>query len=163
MPVTAQTLIDRANILDTLHEYALAVDERNWEIWDRIFTPDATLDFSKSIWNASNTPGWGDNTPAQVRGILITESDPTRITGQHLLFNSLFEITGDVARVRSEFVAHTLSRTGTPEVAVKVSTGGWYQDRLHRAGDRWLLHHRTSLIHWQVRDDVPLPPDRISR
>jgi 3-phenylpropionate/cinnamic acid dioxygenase small subunit len=153
---------DHAAILRTLHRYALAVDERRWDVWDEIFAPDAVLDFSESSWGPAPAGAWGDGSPAAVRAVLEA-NDRTRLGGQHLLLNSLVEVDGDRAEVRSEYVAHTLAVTTDPRVAVKVDTGGHYEDVLRRVGNRWLLERRTSWVLWQTHVELPLPPNRVRR
>ena len=38
-------MTDRDAILETISLYALAVDTQRWDLFDRVFTPDADVDF----------------------------------------------------------------------------------------------------------------------
>jgi hypothetical protein len=46
--VDARTLSDRLEIDDLLTTYTMAIDEGDWDALDRVFTPDAHLDYSAS-------------------------------------------------------------------------------------------------------------------
>src|SRR4051812_17474158 len=39
------TLEDRARITDLVVAYAFAIDERNWQAFEALFTPDASIDY----------------------------------------------------------------------------------------------------------------------
>ena len=42
----AQTLSDRIEIDDLLTTYTMAIDQGDWDALDRVFTPDAHIDYS---------------------------------------------------------------------------------------------------------------------
>ena len=41
-------LLDRHDISDLLSRYGVAIDSRQWDLLDTVFTPDATIDYSSS-------------------------------------------------------------------------------------------------------------------
>ena len=44
---TQQEISDRLEIQDLLNRYSYAIDERNFDDLDNVFTPDATIDYSQ--------------------------------------------------------------------------------------------------------------------
>ncbi|HJQ03893.1 MAG TPA: nuclear transport factor 2 family protein [Nocardioides sp.] len=64
-----QELIDRAEIADAITRYTHAVDTRDWDGLDTVFTPDAQIDYTESggvaadfatvkAWLAQNLPAF---------------------------------------------------------------------------------------------------------
>ncbi|PPG31475.1 hypothetical protein C5E10_10970 [Pseudoclavibacter sp. RFBG4] len=156
--------LDRLEIQELLHRYSLAVDDRRWDLWETLFTGDAVIDFRGSFW-AENPQGWGLHSPAELRQILTDSSGPDRITGQHLVLNSIIDLGDDTATAHSEFLAITVRRTADPAtwhggVAAKVSTGGSYDDEFVREGSRWRIRRRASRIRWQSTEQITLPENR---
>ena len=45
--LSLQEISDRMEIEDVLNRYAYAIDERNFDDLDNVFTPDATIDYSQ--------------------------------------------------------------------------------------------------------------------
>ena len=43
--LNSERLADRAAIEDLVIAYAHAVDDRDWQRWERLFWPDATIDY----------------------------------------------------------------------------------------------------------------------
>ena len=57
--LTVQELSDRVQIEDLLYLEITAIDERDWDMWESIYTADALVDWSEA--------GAMKGTPAEVR------------------------------------------------------------------------------------------------
>jgi len=127
-------LIDRAEISDALVAYCHAQDQNEWALYDAVFTYDATVAFP-----GMNMP---DMTAAVLRDFLI-EHNKTRISGQHLIGNTMFEIDGDRARVVSEVIYVTLHPTADEHVVKRVRGNALYVDAFVRSAYGWRIRHRS--------------------
>ena len=54
--ISHQELSDRAEIQDLLVNYIEAIDSRNWDDLDNIFTPDAIIDYTEAGGAKGNLP-----------------------------------------------------------------------------------------------------------
>lgn len=134
MSLTEACLIDRAEITDALVAYCQGQDQGVWTLYDRAFTADATIAF----------PGMGMPTMAATafRDFLVTFNE-TRISGQHLIGNTLFEIDGNEARVVSEAIYITLHPTEQSQRVRRVRGNALYVDRFVRTAEGWRIAHRS--------------------
>lgn len=153
MALTEQELLDRAEIFDALIAYSQGLDQRNWDLFDRAFTPDAALRF----------PGSGHHplTPAEFKELLRSQNDSTRLSGQHNLYNPHYRIEGDTAHVVTEFTWLTLQQSHEPGLLYEVSGGGLYVDDLARTADGWRITARNVGQKSHLTRHVPYPADRI--
>lgn len=134
MTLSDQDLIDRAEITDALVGYCHAQDQNEWALYDAVFTPDATVAFP-----GMNMP---DMTAAALRDFLVGHNE-TRISGQHLVGNTLFDIAGDRARVISEVIYITLHPTATEGQVKRVRGNALYVDDFVRTAVGWRIRHRS--------------------
>jgi hypothetical protein len=129
-----QLVSDRLEIDDLLTLYAHAIDTRQWDLLDDVFTPDAAIDYS-SVGGASGTR-------AEIRAWL--EQMLTSFDGyQHYVTNRTVSVDGDVATARSYLMNPTL----LPNKAL-MFVGGYYNDRLVRTVDGWRIADRTLESSW---------------
>ena len=82
-------LRDRLEIEDLLTRYCAAIDAKDFDLLDEVFTADATIDYTRS-------GGIRDEFPA-VKSWLAKALAPFRVV-QHLITNVRLEIDGDRAR-----------------------------------------------------------------
>ena len=134
------SLEDRWLLRELADRYARAVDRRDWELAERLFTRDCVL----------VGPGYElvgrDGILAGLRQI-----DRFRAT-QHSVHNQLFELAGDRATGETYCTAHHLyERDG---VRRKLSWGIRYQDRCVREAGLWRYERRELLLDWA--QDLPL-------
>jgi len=148
MPLTLTEISDRIEITETITLYSVGLDQRQWELWDRTFTPDAVLDF---------TPvGLSVQTIAEARATF--DANEARIpAGQHLLTNTIIELDGDTATARSEYILNTFERVDTPGRARWNRGGGWYDDDLVRTEDGWRISRRTAHVKWHHAEEIDWP------
>lgn len=133
------SLADRAGITDALHAYAQGVDQRDWDLYFRAFTDDATVDVL--------IDGNGPRSPRQFRDELSGSFDDIRLSGQHQLTNTLFRIDGDHAHTVTEFLATTVERVREePSRIARLHAAGLYVDDLVRTGNGWRITRRTLAL-----------------
>ena len=124
---------DRVAILDTVTRYATALDSRDWDLLDRVFTPDVAADFGMGPRNGLET----------VRKTVIGALGGAGPT-QHLLGNHRVEIDGDSARCVCLVRAYHGGERGTYELF------GEYRDRLVRTPAGWRIAERQLVVHHEV-------------
>ncbi|WP_353809588.1 nuclear transport factor 2 family protein [Agromyces sp. SYSU T00194] len=153
MPLTPDDLAARAEIHDVLIAYCQAQDQELWSLWDRVFTPDATV----------RMPGVTDAafTPDQLQGFL-RQFNATRVSGQHTVSNVLVDLDGDTARTVSELTAVTLQTTDREGVLKRSRSAGLYVDDFVRTDEGWRIRSRTTLQKLVEIDDVEYDPALIA-
>jgi hypothetical protein len=128
---------DRAEITAVLDRYAEALDERRWELLDRVFAPDGVFDAGEYVARGR---------PEIVRTIrtYLDHCGPS----QHLLGNHRVELDGDSARSRVYVRAfHACRDRGDPRV---YEMGGEYADELRRTPAGWLSVRRTLRVFFEL-------------
>lgn len=129
--MTDQTLTERvhravsyAEIVELLARYATAIDSRDWDALDSVFTPEATFD--------ATTVGYDllDGL-AHIKRHMATDA---RHPAAHLILNVSADITGDQASVRSRLAA--LQHDG------RLFTGE-YRDQLTHTDTGWRIQSRV--------------------
>lgn len=132
--ITAEELLDRAEIQDRLHRYCQAQDQNAWQLYQGVFRPGAEVEFV-------GLP-FGTLTAEQLETFL-RDFNATRLSGQHLIANTLIEVDGDTARSVCEVLHSTLQRTEEPG-RLKLSEGGsLYADSWQRTAEGWQITHRV--------------------
>ena len=145
MAMTAGQLSDRMEIMDTATLYAYAVDHRDWSLWDRVFTLNASLDYAEY--------GLGVLNPAQWRERLV-QMDSEIIAAQHLLSNWLVELDGDSATSRVEYHYYGSFRSERAGVARFSEGGCLYLDELVRTSGGWRISHRRAIEKWSRKSEL---------
>lgn len=143
---------DRIEIDDLLTRYATAVDTRDWDLYQTVFTADAVIDYTSS---------------GGIRGELpeVTKwlSDALSIfsMSQHMVTNRDIRVAGDMATSRSYFYnpMGCTKRDGTLDL---MFVGGYYRDQLRRTGDGWRITERIQDTAWSSSSPgatgAPEPP-----
>jgi len=140
------TLADRLEIDDLLTRYAVAIDTKQFDLLDTVFSPDATIDYTSAGGVAGKLP--------EVRKWLAEVLAGFPMT-QHLVGNRDVKIDGDTATARSYFY----NPMGMPGKDGKLSlffVGGYYNDRLRRTPDGWRIYERIEETAWM--QGAPEPP-----
>lgn len=160
--ITPRELLDRTAIERTLRRYSQGVDQRDWDLYARAFTPDAEVDI----------PGYLEK-PLSAKDFatfLGGTFDHNRISGQHVLGNTLYLIDGERARTVTEFLAVTTERV-VPDDGAQAErsateggdvllqhSGGLYVDDLLRTADEWLISRRKLVRKSDTRRIVRYTP-----
>jgi SnoaL-like domain len=142
--LTANDLIDRAEIHDALMTYATGIDSRDWTLYRSLFTEEIDIDFSS--W--SGDPGGTMKADDWVAGVkaVISGFDGT----QHLLANEVITLNGDEAVVVPYMQAHHyLNLDGEHHLQ---SIGGYYRHLMVRTIDGWKSRSCTLTITWEKGD-----------
>ena len=141
--VTAEELVERAAINDLLDDYALAIDSRDWELLDGLFTADAELDYTGS--------GVPAGTRDEVLGWIQKALGGVALT-QHVLMNRRIRVSGETATARTELLNPlVLQADGAAQLML---LGGVYEDQLVKAADGWRISARIHRAAWTAG---PLP------
>jgi ketosteroid isomerase-like protein len=117
--------------------YACAVDDRDWETFQSVFTDDAVLDytaFGGPRGSAEEVAGW------TAKALTVIEAS------QHFITNVRVRLEGDEATAES-YVFSPLALAG----GGIMHTGGSYSDRLRRTADGWRIANRVASLTWSDR------------
>ncbi len=130
MTLSLQEVSDRLEIQDLLVDYSHAIDTRDWDALDDVFTPDAFIDYS----------AFGGST-----GDLATTKEflASALAGfpgfQHMVATSKVTVDGDTALGRT--ICHN------PMVMADGNVfwcGLWYVDDFVRTPDGWRIRRRVE-------------------
>lgn len=143
-----QELSDRVEINDLLSRYAHAIDESDWDALDRVFTPDAVIDYTDL--------GGAKGTLAQTKQYLA-EAMPNFTTFQHLSATSKVDLDGDKASAKTIlFNPMVMQHEGERRVFF---IGLWYVDQLVRTPDGWRIAHRREQKCWDYNAPDGMLPE----
>ena len=87
--MSMEEISDRLEIQDLMVRYSYAIDSRNWDALDDVFTPDAHIDYSVfggSVGNLAETKAF------------LTEAMPMFTTLQHMVSGTTIAFDGDTSR-----------------------------------------------------------------
>jgi ketosteroid isomerase-like protein len=128
-----QEISDRIEIQDLLSRYTDAIDRRDWDALDAVFTGDAFIDYT-SVGGASGNL-------AEIKQFL-DDSFKFFESTQHLIGSSVVNINGDEATARTICHNPMVFKGGKdPRLLV---CGIWYRDRLVRTPDGWRIAERVE-------------------
>jgi SnoaL-like protein len=128
------TLEDRALITDLVVAYAFAVDERNWQAFEALFTPDAHIDYRSA--------GGIAGTPAEVAAWMPQAMSLFTWTLHSVLTHRLAAAGPDaVTGSLHMFARHGLLWEGTNEV---MDVSGVYHDQYVRTPVGWRFAARRE-------------------
>ena len=134
MTLSPQELSDRLEIQDLLVDYSHAIDTRDWDALDRIFTPDAFIDYSVFGGSAGDL--------ATTKQFLATAlvNFPSF---QHMVATSKVTVDGDSAVGRT--ICHNPMVLSEGEVGTQLMFCGlWYVDRFVRTPEGWRIAERVE-------------------
>jgi len=145
--LSLQEMSDRLEIQDLFARYSFAIDDRNWDALDTVFTPDASIDYSET--------GGAKGSFAAVKTWLPTalERFPRY---QHLVATTELKLDGDRAVSRTILFNPMVYRH--PDGAEQVFfIGLWYRDELVRTGEGWRIAARYEEMGYAY-DAPEMPP-----
>lgn len=127
-------LADRAEIVDVTVRYALALDTKDFDGLDDVFTPDARADLLEDLEGR-------EAIKARIRRAI----EPLDRT-QHLVGNHFVVVDGDRATCSSYLQSQHVRRAaeGGPNFIV----AGRYEDRLIRTSNGWRIEFRRLSVWW---------------
>jgi 3-phenylpropionate/cinnamic acid dioxygenase small subunit len=130
--LSLQQISDRIEIDDLLIRYTVAIDTKDWELLDMVFTPDAKVDYTTSGGIKGDYP--------EVRAWLAKALALFDMT-QHLISNSVVRIDGDTATART-MVFNPMGRDDGKGGLSLFYVGAWYDDKLVRTPEGWRITER---------------------
>ncbi|MBS0366908.1 MAG: nuclear transport factor 2 family protein [Proteobacteria bacterium] len=132
--MSLQELSDRKEIEQLIVRYANAIDRRDWDALDAVFTPDAYIDY--------RAMGGIDGRYPQVKAWLgpVLANFPRYC---HLVGNIQITLEGDSARGRT--LCFNPMETPLPAGGSQVMfLGLWYVDRFVRTAQGWRMSERVE-------------------
>jgi len=132
MDEVIRELADRTAILDLIHRYARAVDERDWDLFESCFADDAEVDY---------TAVGGIRGKLSVVKAWLAEVLSHFAVVQHMVTNIEIEFAGNEAFCRS----YLFNPMGLVDDEGRTSfffDGGIYRDRLTRTAGGWRIAER---------------------
>ncbi len=142
-----QEISDRLEIQDLLARYSFAIDERDWDALDLVFTPDARIDYSEA--------GGASGTLAEIKAWLPVALERFPMF-QHMVATTKLDIAGDTASSRT--ILFNPMTYKAPDGAEQVFfIGLWYRDRLVRTANGWRIAERREEMAY-AHNVPPMPP-----
>jgi hypothetical protein len=141
VPLDLQQISDRIEIEELLVRYSRALDQREFDTLETLFTPDATFD-----GGSLGCPTGAAEIRAMIEGTL-SGLDAT----QHLVGKSLIDLQGDEAEVRTYLISQHI-RESAPGPVKHYFLGGEYADRVVRTPDGWRIAYRRLDRMWKQGD-----------
>ena len=139
--------LDLLLIHQLLAHYGHVVDDADWDRFDELFTPDATVDYTRA-----GAPGVLHGIE-EIRAFFRDANHPSA----HHVLNIVVTQHGGEVRVRSKFFAPYTRERHTP----KRWKGGTYDDVVVPTDAGWRFAFRACTGRWQLTtDDEPIPPHR---
>lgn len=135
-PAALDRLLDRLAISDVVHQYATAVDRRDWSLFRACFTERPEFDLSS--WNgvpATRVPAdaWGRGVRAGLSGFDAT---------QHTSANHVIRLEGEGGHCTSQMQArHVLD-------GECYTLGGHYDNGLLRTSEGWRIDRCRLIVTW---------------
>ncbi|MEU6026748.1 nuclear transport factor 2 family protein [Streptomyces tauricus] len=145
--VELATVMDRLAVDEVVTEYAVAVDDGDWEAYRRLFAPDGRADYRSAggvEGDAGEIAAWLSKT---------MELFPMRqhlIVNRRVRFGLLEQDSGDTARVQADYV-NPMRFAGQDGAATEPDfvCGGRYDFGLLRTVDGWRLREVVVREKWR--------------
>lgn len=132
--LSLQEISDRLEIQDLMVRYSHAVDTRQWNLLDEVFTPDAYIDYSAMGGSAGDLLSTKEFLAAML---------PNFLAFQHLISNSSISVDGDTATGRT--LCHNPMLVADAEGKQSLMLCGlWYLDTFVRVDGQWRIRRREE-------------------
>lgn len=143
-----QEMSDRLEIQDLFARYSFAIDDRDYDALDAVFTADATIDYSEA--------GGAKGSLAEIkRWLPLAMARFPRF--QHLAATTQLTLDGDRARSRTILfnpMVH-VDAQGTEQVFF---IGLWYRDELVRTAEGWRIAARYEEMAYAYNPPAGMEP-----
>jgi len=142
------SLLDRLAIEETLIRYGTAIDTKDFDLLDTVFTSDAVVDYRQS----GGSRGPLSEAKAWLAKVLV----PFTFM-QHMIGNLSVEIDGDRASSVCYFY-NPMTMGGENGKETSFVCGGFYRDQLVRTADGWRISERVDdQRYMHTAKALPLP------
>jgi hypothetical protein len=129
--MSLQELSDRQEIQDLMVAYCYAIDRKNWDDLDRVFTPDAVIDYSEMVGFRGSL--------AETKAFLVQGLSQLK-SYQHSISTSQIRIQGDIAHGRT--LCSNPMVIEVNGVKQTMFVGLWYRDIFVRTAKGWRIKER---------------------
>ena len=130
--LTPEQVSDRIEIGDLLTRYTVAIDQKNWDLLDTVYTADAWIDYTTSGGIKGNYP--------EIRTWLEKALSAFDMT-MHFISNSTVELDGDKASART-YVINPMGVRQEDDSLHIFTVGAYYIDKLVRTAEGWRIAER---------------------
>lgn len=137
-------LLDRQRISAVLVRFARALDEKDWDGYAALYADDGVLHTPRATHRGRR--GMAAHVERDLGGYSATH---------HVTANHDIAVDGDTAAVRSSL--HATHVRQAPDDFWTV--GGWYDTRLRRDGEGWVITEVVINPVWRFDSRRPVPPD----
>jgi hypothetical protein len=127
-------LLDRDRIRECIARVARGEDRRDPQLIRASYWPDSTTDFGVFAGSFDQYLKW------------VVPGSPAIPVTQHVLGQSIVDLTGDSARAETHVTAYHRINMGAEPSDIVI--GGRYLDRLTKRGAEWRVTRRTMLYDW---------------
>ena len=131
LPLEMRALVDRAEIMQVVQDWALCRDTGRWDQLRRAYTPDATM---HTTWFVGTAGDFVDQS---------IEAAKRGARAQHFIGGSSIELNGDRAIAETRMIL--LLRSALQGVEVDVTCYGRFYDRFVRYDGRWRIKKRVPI------------------
>ena len=133
MTMSLQEISDRMEIQDLMVSYSYAIDSRNWDALDNVFTPDAFIDYSVFGGSTGDLPSTKK---------FLAETMHIFPALQHMVSGTTMTIDGDTAEAKTQ--CHNPMAMGEGDDPDLMFCGLWYVDKLVRTTEGWRIKERVE-------------------
>jgi 3-phenylpropionate/cinnamic acid dioxygenase small subunit len=147
MTMSAQEISDRFEIQDLLVDYAHAIDTKNWDALDEVFTEDAFIDYSAMGGAKGDLPSIKK---------FLADAMPMFPMTQHLVANMQVRLAGD--RASGRIMCHNPQVMSVDGKLKIFFLGLWYVDEYVRTPEGWRIRKRVEERSWAYNLPQPLMP-----
>lgn len=142
-----QEISDRIEIQDLFARYCHAIDERDWDALDHVFTEDARIDYSET--------GGAKGTFAEIKAWLPKALERFPMF-QHMVATTRLTLDGDQATSRT-ILFNPMVHRGDDGADQVFFIGLWYRDVLVRTAAGWRIAERYEELGW-THNVPPMAP-----
>ena len=132
--MSLQEISDRLEIQDLIARYSYAIDDRDWNALDDIFTPDAWIDYSEA--------GGAKNTLPEIKRWLPGSLERFPML-QHLTATTKLDLDGDQAFSRT-ILFNPIVHEDPDGSRQTFFVGLWYRDKWVRTPKGWRICERRQ-------------------
>jgi hypothetical protein len=124
---------DRLDIQDLIARYGRAVDQRDWDVLDRIFTVDCHIDYTAMGGIAGDLPTIKE---------YLAKTMPIFVRTQHMMGLPVIDLDGD--RATAATICHNPMVVKDGDDPQLMVCGLWYHERFVRTAQGWRIEQLTE-------------------
>jgi hypothetical protein len=145
MALTQDQISDRIEIGEILTRYCYAVDDREWDVYRGLFTPDAVIDDRV-------TGGIESGIEEHIQ--YLSQALSKVVLSQHALSTVRIDLNGNIAQVRAHCSCPMVVEFGEAKKHVFFQ-GLWYRNSIVRTHEGWKISRLVEEGYWTYN----MPPD----